>query len=50
MTRQTHYRACHLCEAICGLVIETDGDEIVSIKGDPDDPLSLIPQAITEIA
>jgi hypothetical protein len=20
---ETHYRACHLCEAICGLKIET---------------------------
>jgi len=46
---QTHYRACHLCEAICGLVIETDGDTIVSIKGDKDDPLSrghICPKAV----
>ena len=46
---QTHYRACHLCEAICGLVIETEGDEIVSIKGDRDDPLSrghICPKAV----
>ena len=45
----THYRACHLCEAICGLVIETEGDSIVSIKGDPDDPLSrghICPKAV----
>jgi anaerobic selenocysteine-containing dehydrogenase len=35
-----HHRACHLCEAICGLVIETQGDQILSIKGDKDDPLS----------
>jgi len=38
--RKTHYRACHLCEAICGVVIETEGDVIVSIKGDKNDPLS----------
>jgi anaerobic selenocysteine-containing dehydrogenase len=38
--RKTHLRACHLCEAICGLVIETQGDEILSIKGDKNDPLS----------
>ncbi len=47
--KRTHYRACHLCEAICGLVIETRGDDIVSIKGDPDDPLSrghICPKAI----
>lgn len=45
----THHRACHLCEAICGLVIETRGEEIISIKGDPDDPLSrghICPKAI----
>ena len=49
MSRQRHFRACHLCEAICGLVIETRGDEIVSIKGDPDDPLSrghICPKAV----
>lgn len=46
---KTHYRACHLCEAICGLKIETRGTEILSIKGDPDDPLSrghICPKAI----
>lgn len=37
----THYRACHLCEAICGLAIEVDDQQqIVSIKGDPQDPFS----------
>ena len=36
----SHYRACHLCEAICGLEIKTQGDEIISIKGDKDDPIS----------
>ena len=44
-----HKRACHLCEAICGLIIQTSGDEIVSIKGDQDDPLSrghICPKAI----
>jgi anaerobic selenocysteine-containing dehydrogenase len=37
---KSHYRACHLCEAICGVEIKTRGDEIVSIKGDPQDPFS----------
>jgi predicted molibdopterin-dependent oxidoreductase YjgC len=37
---QTHYRACHLCEAICGLEIKTQGDDILSIKGDKEDPIS----------
>jgi anaerobic selenocysteine-containing dehydrogenase len=51
--RRTHYRACHLCEAICGLVIQTEGpqgdEKIVSIKGDPNDPLSrghICPKAV----
>jgi anaerobic selenocysteine-containing dehydrogenase len=46
---KTHYRACHLCEAICGLVIEVDGDRIISIKGDKNDPLSrghICPKAV----
>lgn len=38
--QNTHYRACHLCEAICGVEIKTEGDKILSIKGDPLDPLS----------
>ncbi|WP_022961957.1 molybdopterin oxidoreductase family protein [Halopseudomonas pelagia] len=45
----THYRACHLCEAICGLAIETEGEQILSIKGDHDDPFSrghICPKAI----
>ncbi len=45
----THRRACHLCEAICGLKIEVTDGEVVSIKGDPDDPLSkghICPKAI----
>ena len=49
MSIKTHYRACHLCEAICGVVIETDGPEIISIKGDSNDPLSrghICPKAV----
>ena len=45
MASTLHHRACHLCEAICGLNIEVlrpdDGPaRITSIKGDPDDPFS----------
>jgi anaerobic selenocysteine-containing dehydrogenase len=36
----THLRACHLCEAICGLKIEVENGEIVDIRGDENDPLS----------
>src|SRR5436190_5504189 len=34
------YRACDLCEALCGLEIRTEGDTVVSIKGDKQDPFS----------
>ena len=37
---QTHHRVCHLCEAMCGLVIQTERDTVVDIRGDRDDPLS----------
>jgi len=45
----THYRACNLCEAICGLAIEVCGDEISAIRGDRDDPFSrghICPKAV----
>lgn len=35
-----HYRACNLCEAICGIEIEVAGEEIVAIRGDRQDPFS----------
>jgi len=35
-----HFRACNLCEAMCGLRIEVEGDRIRSIRGDADDPFS----------
>jgi len=35
-----HYRACNLCEAICGLEIRLSGDSITSIRGDQADPFS----------
>ncbi|WJD61656.1 molybdopterin oxidoreductase family protein [Pseudomonas kurunegalensis] len=45
MTKTLHHRACHLCEAICGLNIEVSHEDdgralISSIKGDPEDPFS----------
>lgn len=36
----THFRTCNLCEAMCGIAIETDGERILSIRGDADDPFS----------
>jgi anaerobic selenocysteine-containing dehydrogenase len=35
-----HYRACNLCEAMCGVRIEYEGDKVLSIRGDEDDPFS----------
>lgn len=36
----THFRTCNLCEAMCGIAIQVENNEITSIKGDPDDPFS----------
>jgi anaerobic selenocysteine-containing dehydrogenase len=54
MTKTLHHRACHLCEAICGLTIETTDEEgvgtrITSIKGDALDSFSrghICPKAV----
>lgn len=46
---RTVYRACNLCEAICGLEIKIAGPKILSIRGDPDDPFSrghICPKAV----
>jgi anaerobic selenocysteine-containing dehydrogenase len=34
---RTHYRTCPLCEAMCGLEIQTNGDRVTRIRGDRDD-------------
>ncbi len=39
-SEQTHYRTCNLCEAMCGVEIKHDGEKVLSIKGDKDDPFS----------
>lgn len=39
-TERLHHRNCHLCEAMCGIVIKTQGEEILAITGDEDDPFS----------
>jgi anaerobic selenocysteine-containing dehydrogenase len=46
---QTHYIACNLCEAICGLEIKLEDGQIRSIKGDKQDPISkghICPKAV----
>jgi anaerobic selenocysteine-containing dehydrogenase len=35
-----HYRTCPFCEATCGLEVETEGTEVVSVRGDEQDVLS----------
>jgi anaerobic selenocysteine-containing dehydrogenase len=35
-----YYRACNLCEAICGLAITMENGKITDLRGDPLDPLS----------
>lgn len=45
----TKYHACNLCEAICGLKFTMDGNEITSVKGNPEDVFSkghICPKAI----
>jgi anaerobic selenocysteine-containing dehydrogenase len=37
---KTHYRNCNICEAMCGLEIKYQDKNIISIKGDKDDPFS----------
>ena len=46
---QTHFRSCNICEATCGLEIKYKGNEILSIRGDKNDPLSrghICPKAV----
>ncbi|HET6303398.1 MAG TPA: molybdopterin-dependent oxidoreductase [Myxococcota bacterium] len=37
---KTVFRACTLCEAICGLRFEVEGDRILRVRPDEDDPIS----------
>ena len=49
MPTQTHYRACNLCEAICGLEITHENAVVLSITGDAQDPFSrghICPKAV----
>jgi len=36
----THHHSCTLCEATCGITVTTDGDRVVDLRGDEDDPIS----------
>ena len=46
---ETKYRTCNLCEALCGLEIEVENNEVISIRGDKKDVLSkghICPKAV----
>lgn len=48
-SQRTHYIACNLCEAICGLEIRIENGAVRSIKGDKLDPISkghICPKAV----
>ncbi|MFW2389865.1 MAG: molybdopterin oxidoreductase family protein [Polyangiales bacterium] len=36
----THYRTCNLCEAMCGVEVEIEGEQVVSVRGDTQDVFS----------
>ena len=40
VSSETHYRNCHICEAVCGLEIRTADGQVLSVRGDARDPLS----------
>ena len=46
---QHRLSTCSLCEAMCGIVVEVDGDRVMGIRGDPDDAFSrghICPKAV----
>ena len=34
---KTHYRTCNLCEAMCGIKIEYQGEHVLKVSGDEND-------------
>jgi len=40
MATTTQFRSCTLCEAGCGIAVTLDGDRVMSVRGDADDPFS----------
>ena len=46
---KTQFRTCNICEAMCGLIVTHTEDEVLSIKPNPQDPLSrghICPKAV----
>ena len=49
VSQSRHLRTCTLCEAMCGIVVTTNGARVTDIRGDPDDPFSrghICPKAV----
>lgn len=47
--QKTHFRTCNICEAMYGLIVTHTDDAVLSIKPNPEDPLSrghICPKAI----
>jgi len=36
----TQFRSCTLCEATCGIAVTLEGERVIEIRGDADDPFS----------
>ncbi|MCE8546430.1 molybdopterin oxidoreductase family protein [Ruegeria pomeroyi] len=46
---RVQHRSCNICEAMCGLIITHDDNDVLSIRPDPEDPLSrghICPKAV----
>lgn len=39
-TIREHRSFCRFCQALCGIVVRTDGDRVLEVRGDPEHPLS----------
>ena len=37
---ETRLHTCMLCEAVCGIKVEVEGDRAIGVRGDGDDPFS----------
>jgi len=49
MNKETKFRTCNLCEALCGLEIQVENNQVLSIKGDKLDVFSkghICPKAV----
>jgi anaerobic selenocysteine-containing dehydrogenase len=37
---RAHRSFCRVCTAVCGILVDVEGNEVVRVRGDPDHPLS----------